>query len=116
MSSVAWASEILVCDMHSQDKTVEIAKKKGAKVIFHKKLDYVEPARNFAISKAASDWILVLDADEEVSDSLSSRLMEIADKMEKIDFVRIPRKNLIFGRFMKNSMWWPDLNIRFFRK
>ena len=114
--SVSWAQEILVCDMYSQDKTIEIAKKLGAKVVFHKKLSYVEPARNFAISKASNEWILVLDPDEEVTADLKDRLIEIASKMKQINFVRIPRKNLIFNRFMQASMWWPDLNIRFFRK
>lgn len=116
IKSVNWAQEIIVCDMFSTDKTVEIAKKLGAKVVFHKKLSYVEPARNFAVSKASNDWVLVLDPDEEVVDSLKNRLIGIASKMEQIDYVRIPRRNLIFGHWMQASMWWPDLNIRFFRK
>src|SRR3989344_1312352 len=91
MKSVNWAGEIVVCDMYSEDNTVEIAKKLGAKICFHKKTNYVEPARNFAISKATGDWILVLDADEEIPDSLSKRLQEIAEKMHQINFVEIPR-------------------------
>lgn len=114
--SVEWADEVIVCDMYSDDKTVEIAKKLGAKIFFHKRKDYVELARNFAISKASNDWILVLDADEVVQKTLAERLVEISIKMQQIDYVRIPRKNIIFGRWMKASMWWPDLNIRFFRK
>ncbi len=116
IKSVSWAQEIIVCDMYSIDKTVEIAKKLGARIVLHKRLSYVEPARNFAVSKASNEWILVLDPDEEVSDSLRDRLIEIAAKMAQIDYVRIPRKNLIFGHFMQASMWWPDLNIRFFKK
>lgn len=116
IESVAWADEIIVCDMYSADKTVEIAKKLGAKVVFHKKLSYVEPARNFAISKASNDWVLILDPDEEVSGSLKDRLVEIAYKMDNINYVKIPRKSLIFGKWMQASMWWPDLNIRFFKK
>lgn len=116
IKSVRWADEIIVCDMHSDDRTVEIAKKMGAKAIFHKRVGYVEPARNFAISKSTGDWILILDADEEIEKTLVERLQEIAGKMKQIDYVRLPRKNLIFGRFMKASMWWPDYNIRFFRK
>ncbi len=116
IKSVNWVDEIVVCDMYSEDKTVELAKKLGAKVCFHKKTNYVEPARNFAISKATSDWILVLDADEEIPNTLAKRLKAIAAKMRQINFVEIPRKNLIFGKWMKASMWWPDLNIRFFKK
>lgn len=116
INSVKWADEILVCDMHSEDKTVEIAKKLGARVIFHKRLGYVELVRNFAISKALGDWILVLDPDEGISKSLKERLVQIADKMRQISYVRIPRKNIIFNKWMKASGWWPDYQIRFFRK
>ena len=116
LNSVKWADEVLICDMHSTDKTVNIAKKMGAKVVFHKRLDFVEPARNFAISKALGDWILILDPDEEILDKLRDRLTQIVSAMEQIDYVRIPRKNIIFNKWMKASMWWPDLNVRFFKK
>lgn len=116
IKSVDWADEVIVCDMHSADKTVDFAKKLGAKVFFHKRLDYVEPARNFAISKASNEWVLILDPDEEIPSSLRTRLIEVASKMKQIDYVRLPRKNLIFGKWMKASMWWPDYNVRFFKK
>jgi len=116
ISSVDWADEIIVCDMHSTDKTVQIAKKLGAKVFEYEFVDFVEPARNFAISKATGDWILILDPDEEIPNSLGDRLREIASKMSEINYVKIPRKNLIFGKWIKSSGWWPDLNIRFFKK
>ena len=116
LESVKWADEILVCDMHSEDKTSGIAKEMGVKVIQVKKVEYVELARNFAISKASNDWILVLDPDEEIPESLKERLVEISSKMKEINYVRIPRKNIIFGKWMQASGWWPDLNIRFFKK
>lgn len=116
IESAKWADEIIVCDMYSEDKTVEIARKMGAKIFFHKKEGFVEPARNFAVSKASNEWILILDADEEIPDTLAEKLNEIAGKMEEIDYIRLPRKNIIFGYFMKESLWWPDYNIRFFRK
>src|SRR3989344_3516029 len=114
--SVEWADEIIVCDMHSDDQTIEIAGKMGAKVVFHKKEGYVEPARNFAISKASNEWILIVDADEVITETLARRLQEIANVTEQIDYVRIPRKNVIFGHFMRHSGWWPDYKVRFFRK
>ena len=109
------ADEILVVDMHSSDNTVEIAEKFGAKVYLHKNVGYVEPARNFAISKARKDWILILDADEELPFKLVKKLKDIV-KNPKADYYRIPRKNIIFDKWMKYSRWWPDYNIRFFKK
>jgi glycosyltransferase involved in cell wall biosynthesis len=116
IKSVEFADEIIVCDMHSDDNTVILAKKLGAKIIFHKRTGFVEPARNFAISKAAGEWILILDADEEVPEGLAKKLKQIMDEESVATFVEIPRKNMIFGKWMQASMWWPDYNIRFFKK
>ena len=114
--SAKWADEIVVCDMHSTDETVAIAKKLGAKVVFYENVNYVEPARNFAIGESLGDWVLILDADEEIPDSLAKRLTEMLEKPIVSTFVEIPRKNIIFNRWVKASMWWPDYNIRFFKK
>ncbi len=116
IKSVNWADEVIVCDMYSQDGTVKIARKLGAKIFFHKKTGYVEPARNFAISKASHEWVLVLDADEEIGLELGQRLRELTQKPITSDFVRLPRKNILFGKWMRATMWWPDYNIRFFKK
>ncbi len=109
------ADEVVVVDMESSDRTVEIAEKAEAKVFSHKYTAYVEPARNFAIEKASGDWVLILDADEEVTGELAATLRTLTEK-EGVSFYRLPRKNLIFGKWMKHSRWWPDYNIRFFRK
>lgn len=110
------ASEIVVVDMESSDATREIAKKANAKVYTHKPTGYVEPARNFALSKATGDWILILDADEEIPQSLSKKLITLAKNPKGRDFFRLPRKNIIFGQWVRHSRWWPDYNIRFFKK
>ena len=110
------ADEIVVVDAKSDDKTKEVAGKCGAKVYeYEKLLTYVEPVRNFAISKAKNEWVLLLDADEEVSETLTQKLKKIVEK-PFADYYRIPRKNIIFGKWIKHSRWWPDYNIRFFRK
>jgi glycosyltransferase involved in cell wall biosynthesis len=116
LGSVLWADEIIVCDNYSSDKTVEIAKEMGAKVYKFKGRGYVEPARNFAISKASGDWILILDADELITSLLAEELKKVANSDSEVDFVKIPRKNIIYGKFMKASFWWPDYQIRFFKK
>jgi (heptosyl)LPS beta-1,4-glucosyltransferase len=110
-----FADEIVVVDMKSDDKTVEIAKKAGVKIYQYKRIGYVEPARNYAISKATGEWILILDADEQAPKALIKELKKIVQK-PKADYYRLPRKNIIFGKWIKHSRWWPDYNIRFFRK
>lgn len=118
-----FANEIIVVDMMSTDGTRDIAKKYGARVFRHKKISFVEPARNFAISKAKNDWVIILDADEEIPETLKLFLKKEIKKPQaefyenqKINFYRLPRKNIIFGKWMKHTGWWPDYNIRFFKK
>lgn len=111
----SFADEIVVVDMESEDATAQIAKSLDARVFTHKKMGYVEPARNFAISKATNPWILILDADEEVPSKLIAKINQML-KDPKADYFRIPRKNIIFGKWMKHSRWWPDHNIRLFKK
>ena len=60
-----FSGEIILVDMHSTDRTVEIAKKFKVKIFFHDYTRFVEPARNFALSKATGDWIFLIDADED---------------------------------------------------
>jgi (heptosyl)LPS beta-1,4-glucosyltransferase len=109
------ADEVVVVDMHSTDKTNQIAKKFKAKVFLHEYTRYVETARSFALSKATGDWILLLDADEEISPSLAQTLAKMAQTGEA-DWVELPRKNIIFGQWIKNSRWWPDYLPRFFKR
>lgn len=119
------ADEIVVVDMKSIDSTRTIAKKLGAKVYEHERMGYVEPARNFAISKANGKWVFIIDADERAPLSLLKVLKKISkgdfDDLDskgisKADYYRIPRKNYVFDKALKHSRWWPDYNIRFFRK
>jgi len=109
------SDDIVVVDMKSEDRTREIARKKGAKVYEFKKVGYVEPARNYAISKAINEWVFILDADERIPNSLVKKIKKIVKK-SKADYYRVPRKNIIFGKWIKYSRWWPDFNIRLFKK
>ena len=91
-----WVYEVVVVDMHSDDSTVELARSLGARIFNHKKMGYVEPARNYAITKAKGDWILVLDADEEIPGRLASKLKALAQESEA-SYYAVPRKNIVFG-------------------
>lgn len=110
-----FADEIIVVDMKSTDNSAKIAKEAGAKVFPYRPMKFVEPARNFALSKATGKWILLLDPDEFVTQSLKKELKAIT-KRSDVDFVKIPRKNIIFGKWIRHSNHWPDYLIRFFKK
>lgn len=114
-SVVKESDEIVVIDLGSTDNTLSIAKKFQAKIFSHQLVDYVEKVRNFAISKAAGDWILVLDPDERVSVTLWNKLKSVVSE-GKFELVNIPRKNIFFGKWVAHTNWWPDKHIRFFKK
>jgi (heptosyl)LPS beta-1,4-glucosyltransferase len=101
--------------MHSTDNSAKIATDYGAKVIPYRWMKAVEPARNFALSKASGKWIVLLDPDEYLNKTLKKELLKIT-KRSDVDFVRIPRKNFIFGRWIRHANCWPDYLVRFFRK
>ena len=114
LESVAWADEIVVCDMYSDDKTVEIAHKYGARVYFYERCGYVEPARNFANSKVQSDWLLVLDADELVTPELRDYLIKFSQNEEGYTALEIPRETYVLGQKLR-CMYQSKL-ARFFKK
>ena len=119
LRSVGFADEVVVVDMHSQDKTVALAKKYTDKVFLHKDYGYVEPVRNFSIGKTSGDWILIIDADEEVTPGLKKTILSIVkakDQAELPDCFYLPRKNIIFDKWIQKTGWWPDYQLRFFRK
>lgn len=116
LKSLKFATEIIVIDMGSTDKTLEIARNHPVKIYSHPYTGYVEPARNFGIKKAKSDWILIVDADEVISDKLKTEIMAITqDKSNLFSYYRIARQNIIFNKWIKYSGWWPDYQVRLFK-
>lgn len=110
-----FADEIIVVDMNSTDNSQQIALKYGAKVYPYRWLKYVEPARNFGLSKTTGKWIILLDPDEYLNKSLKRELKKITERSD-VNWVKIPRKNIIFNKWMRHSRCWPDYLIRFFKK
>jgi glycosyltransferase involved in cell wall biosynthesis len=95
-SATPWVDEIIVCDMYSDDRTVEIATSLNARIVNHERTGFVEPARFFAISQAAHDWVLVLDADEQLTEKLGRKLREIANQ-NQVDAVSFASLFNYFG-------------------
>ena len=117
LSSLFFADEIVLIDMGSTDNTKEIAEGFKAKIYHHAFTGFVEAARNFGISRAKGDWIFILDADEEVPRALAAKIRAlVSKKVSPVNFFRIPRKNIIFTKWVRHSGWWPDYQIRLFKK
>jgi glycosyltransferase involved in cell wall biosynthesis len=115
LKSVSWAQEMVVVDSGSTDATVEIARKAGARV-------YEEPWRGFAAQKnsaiehAAGEWILSLDADEEVSPKLAREIQALLAGEPAFSAYRLPRLNHFLGKPLRHGGYWPDPKLRLFRR
>lgn len=98
LDSLTFCNEMLVVDNESSDKTAEIAKKKGARVVSHKMRDFSQ-ARDFGLAHAKSAWILYVDADERVTEPLrnSIKYQVLSIKYDDMGAFRIKRKNYYFG-------------------
>lgn len=110
-----WVDEIIVVDGESTDRTAEIAKKYGAKVIVTTNKPIFHLNKQMAIDSCQSDWILQLDADERVTPKLRQ---EILAKMDKTKFngFWLPRKNCFLGRFLTKGGQYPDYTLRLYRR
>lgn len=109
---------VLVVDMESTDGTIEKTQQMGIEPITFPFSHYVEPARAFGIQQAQTDWVLIIDADERLTDSLITELSELLQKKNNTEtHFKIPRKN-IFGtvKWLKNGGWWPDHQMRLINK
>lgn len=103
LESVKEADEIVICDMHSTDRTIEIAQNFGCKIVYHEKCPIVEPARNYAMSQATSDYILILDADELVTPDLWEYLHNFANNPPKdTTALEIPRETYCLGQKLRS--------------
>ena len=107
--------EIIILDSGSTDSTVEIARSFGAKVFVEEWKGYAAQ-KNSAIAKATGDWILSLDADEEVTAELAREIASLFSSASKPSGVFIPRKNFFLGRWIKHGGFWPDPKLRLFEK
>lgn len=136
--------EIVVVDSGSTDRTVEIAKSYGAQIFVEEWKGYAAQ-KNSAIDKATGDWILSLDADEEIDTELQQALTEMLDALARLsalasqasahsptagdnasspnavlgaefDAIWIPRKNEFLGRWIRHGGFWPDPKLRLFRR
>lgn len=113
IESLRCCDEIVVVDSGSHDRTVEIASKLGARVIETEWRGYAAQ-KNFAAEQAAHDWILSLDADEALSESLEAEIWDIKRSGPQADAYTIPRLAQYMGRWIFHSGWYPDRKVRLY--
>jgi glycosyltransferase involved in cell wall biosynthesis len=114
LESVKWADEIIVVDSGSSDATVEICRELGAHVYQHDWPGF-GMQKNRALSYATHEWVFSIDADERVTPELESELikaMEVASK----DGYYVPRRSQFCGKFIRHSGWYPDYELRLFKR
>src|SRR2546428_1191531 len=116
LESLTWADELVVVDDESSDQTGQIAREFTDRV-------WVRPwpgfaaQKNFALEQATSDWILSVDADEEVSPELREEIRAVLGRPgEGADGYRVPRRNIFWGRWVRHGGLYPDWQLRFFRR
>lgn len=110
------ADEIIVVDMHSDDKTRDIAESYGAKIILHQRVrDCPDVAKRPGIQATTNEWVLMLDADERVPVELGEKLKAIAAE-GSVDGVIVARKNVTFGKWLRYGGWWRVNQVKMFRK
>ncbi len=111
------AREIIVVDSASTDRTIAIAKSFGAIIHEQKWLGYRDQ-KNVALDACSQPWVLALDADEEVSSELKKSLMAFFEQGEDqhVTGARFPRKTWFLGRWIRHGDWYPDFQLRLFRR
>ena len=116
LESVAWSDDVLVVDSFSTDRTVELARSRGARVLQNRFEDFARQ-RNFGLreGKLKHDWVLHLDADEVVTPELQAELQALANRAEH-DAYRVASKMMFQGRWLKRSGMYPSYQVRFGRR
>ena len=115
LESVAWADEIVVVDAESTDKTATIAREFTDRVIVRPWPGFAAQ-KNFGLAEASGDWVLSLDADEQVSPELREEILRVLAGDGPYDGYRVPRRNLFGGQWVRHGGLWPDWQLRLFRR
>lgn len=115
LASLRLANEVVVVDSGSTDATAEIAEQAGARLIEEPWKGFARQ-KNSAIAHTTGDWVLSLDADEEVSAELAREIEALLAGVPAFGAYRIPRLNHFLGRPLRHGGYWPDPKLRLFRR
>lgn len=110
------ANEIVIVDGGSKDKTKDIAKEFGARIIQTENRPNFHINKNIAIDAARGDWVLQLDADEVVTKDLVGEIKKIVASNADFNGYWIPRRNFFLGKFLQKGGQYPDYTLRLYKK
>lgn len=113
--SVPFASDVVVVDSYSQDKTKEIALNLGSRVIEEEWKGF-GPQKHRAVNYAKYDWVLCLDADEALSEQLVCEIQQCWNSLDPHVGYKFPRKSFYLGRWILHGGWFPDYQLRLFNR
>jgi glycosyltransferase involved in cell wall biosynthesis len=115
LESVRFADEIVVVDSGSTDRTLELARGYTDRIFT---IDWrgFAGTKNFALEQASMEWVFSLDTDERVSEALKDEILAVVRADGPLAGYKIPRKNYVGGRWIKNLGWYPDYTLRLFRR
>lgn len=116
LESLKWTDEIIVVDDLSEDNTVEICQKFGAKVIAQKSFGNFDQQRNIGIDNASGEWILQMDADEIVPLELKKQIQKVLSENLKFSGFQFRRKNFFLGHFMRYGGFYGPYSLKLFKK
>ncbi|HEV8540369.1 MAG TPA: glycosyltransferase family 2 protein [Nitrospiraceae bacterium] len=117
LESLRWADEILVVDACSSDRTVEIART-FTNQVFVRPWPGFGPQKNFGMEQTRADWVLIVDADERVTEPLRQEIQSLVQAGPSPDVAgfEIPRRNFFYGRWIRGGGIYPDYQLRLFRR
>ena len=115
LEAVAWADELIVVDAESEDKTASIARELTDHVIVRPWPGYAAQ-KNHGLEAARGAWILSLDADEIVSPALRAEIEHVVAANGPADGYAVPRRNIVWGRWVRHGGLYPDWQVRLFRR
>lgn len=117
LASASFATECIVVDSGSRDRTVEVARAAGARVLATPDWPGFGPQKNRALELATEPWVLSLDADERVTPQLRDEILAVLARGDAAqDAWSIPRRSSFCGQYIAHSGWYPDRVVRLFRR
>ena len=116
LEKLGWVDEIIVLDSGSTDNTLDVAREFTSHVYVDADWQGFGVQRQRAQAKASGDWILMVDADEHVTDQLKQEIQLVVNENNQDRVYEMPRLSWCFGGFIRHSGWYPDYIVRLYPK